>query len=139
MKDIFLDKSEKIKVLLVGNNPQEISRLVKLISKSNQGILELDYCFNRKDLFDRLQEDFDCIVIDDSCEREKRDKLINYLTNRFFLKHIPIVLYKDPKCIAIPRNPKINSILWRSNLTYEKVETAIVKAMHRKLRVKKAA
>jgi CheY-like chemotaxis protein len=89
-------KSEEINLLLVGNNPIELSAILGKIQSIQGKKIVTEIAFDLKSLFERLM-DFkpDFILIDDNIGKNELSEALNALSNSRRTKDIPVTVLKN--------------------------------------------
>lgn len=89
-------KSSKISVLIIGNNPIEITSFYNILIGIRSKNYLADVCFNVKDSIDRISKlKPDVIFIDDNLLLDDIKKLIRVLRQNVKTQHIKIIALKS--------------------------------------------
>jgi len=90
------NKKNSVDILLVGNNPMEMSVIYEKLQKYKRGILDASITFELKGLLNKIIKlKPKSIVIDDKYGQEELKSVINALLRNAKTKHIPITLIKN--------------------------------------------
>ncbi len=90
------NKKDSIEILLVGNNPMEMSDIYENLLKYKRGILNAAITFELNGLLSKIIKiKPQSIVIDDKYGREELKAVINSLLHNNKTRHIPITLIKN--------------------------------------------
>lgn len=89
-------KREKIPVLIIGNNPIEMTTIYNLLIGIRSKDYIADVCFNVKDSFERISKTKPAVVlIDDNLELDDINKLVRILKHNPKTKHIKTIALKS--------------------------------------------
>jgi CheY-like chemotaxis protein len=89
-------KSDEVNLLLVGNNPIELSSILGKIQSIQGKKIVTEIAFDLKSLFERLMNfrpDF--ILIDDNIGKNELNEALNALSNSRRTKDIPVTVLKN--------------------------------------------
>ena len=89
-------KRDKIPVLIMGNNPIEMTSIYNILIESRSKNYLADVCFNVKDSFDRINKAKpEVIFIDDNLILNDNKKLLRILSQNSKTKNIKIIILKS--------------------------------------------
>lgn len=117
--DVKSVSTEKLKVLIVGNNPIELSRVFDSLGKMRSRHVTTEIAFDLKSAQERL-ENFrpDYILIDDNIGREELKLAVSFLLNDRKTKNIPISVLKNSNYAEAITSGVMNYIL-KGNISGE--------------------
>ena len=128
-KDNFDVLPKTIKVLLIGNNPLEMSSVYQKMKSLRDKRYITDFCFDVKDSLSKiLKFDATCILVDDTLHIHQLKKLIGLINNNFSTRHIPITLLKSNYRSEV-FSAGIQDFILKDNLTTEALSKAILNAI----------
>ena len=138
-----MDKSitNTINVLIIGNNPVELSRIKSLIKNLKGRKFMADFCFSTRDSLMRiLKFKPGCILVDDTIDKKSLADFSNKINSNNKTKHIPITLLKSSYKNQIDI-PGFSDFLLKDGLSGESLSKAIVNVIrsrktHRYLYIK---
>lgn len=88
--------SELVKVLMIGNNPIEMSTLFDTIKAQNKSNLDLDTAFTLDDARNKLQKNIPhVLLVDENLGAKTIQDLMEQLASEDKLKDIPVALLKE--------------------------------------------
>ena len=88
--------SQTINVLLIGNNPIEMSSVYDELKKAKSNVFNTEFGFELKSLVRKIKTfKPSCILIDDNIERVKIKQILRKLTQNRLTKNIPITVIKN--------------------------------------------
>jgi hypothetical protein len=120
---------EKFNVLLIGNNPIELSRVFDHIEHTRGRKVITEIAFDLKSGLQRLIKFKPShIVIDDNIGRESLFQAVTMLSNRAKTKNIPITIIKNSNYLEAVSFGAMNYIL-KDNLTGESLFVALVNSL----------
>lgn len=122
-------KDEKLRVLLIGNNPIQMGSLFKDLSDYAEVRYMAETSFTVEDSLKKIQRTRPhCIVIDDSLEPKAIKDLVEAISNEEVLQDIPITLLKDSNYKSRGYNG-IQDFLLKDGLSIEQFSKSIVNAI----------
>ena len=93
---MYENKKDSVEILLVGNNPMEMSDIYENLLKYKRGILNAAIAFELQGLLSKIIKIRPrSIVIDDKYGREELKSVINSLLHNAKTRHIPITVIKN--------------------------------------------
>ncbi len=118
--------SNPINVLIIGNNPIELTRITDKLKGLKGRKIIADFCFSTRDsLLKIMKSQPGCILVDDNLDKKSITDLSNRLNKNNKTRHIPITLlkssYKNQKYI-----PGISDFLLKDNLSPESFAKSII-------------
>jgi len=118
--------AEAVKVLLVGNNPIEMNRVLDNLQKIKGKRVFTEIAFDLKSALERLLHfDPTFILIDDNLnERELKCALEMFSTNKK-TKNIPVTVLKNSNYHQGPEGPSALDYLLKQNLSAETLYSVI--------------
>lgn len=138
-----MDKSvsHPINILIIGNNPVELSRIRNKFKNLKGPKFIADFCFSTRDSLLKITKSKPgCILVDDNLDKDSIAELSSELNKKNKTKNIPITLlktsYKNQKYI-----PGISDFLLKDSLSGESMSKAIINVIksrksHRYLYIK---
>ena len=118
--------SESMNVLLVGNNPSEISKMHQYISSLKKPLFRVAIAFNLIRIFRRIRKIKPAsILIDDSMNKRRMKRLINRLHRNPNTRDIPVTLLKSSNHQFLI-NADIDNYILKDNLTAENLHRTIM-------------
>lgn len=124
--------SAVVRVLVVGNNPIDLSGVSNKLALRNQ-LIETQTAFNVKSLQDRIQHFTpDYIVLDDNLGRKELKEAVRWLLKDKRTRQVPITILKNSNYIETIGSGALNFVL-KQNLTGE----ALFRAMTNSLKFRK--
>ena len=89
-------KRTKVRVLIIGNNPIEMTSIYNVLSGIRSKNYLADVCFNVKDSIERITKNKpEVILIDDNLVLDDISKLVRILKHTSKTKHIKIIALKS--------------------------------------------
>lgn len=130
MVEMIRKKRAHTNVLIIGNNPIEITTIYNNLNNYRPKNYIADVCFSIKDSFNKmLKSKPDCILLDDNILVDQIKMLINKVKESSRLKNIPIVLLKSSNFNFAAGN-EVQDFLLKGNLTTEILSNTIEKNIH---------
>jgi len=118
--------SEKLNVLLIGNNPIDMSRILEKLNRVPGKTIITEIAFDLKTIIDRLvrfQPHF--ILIDDNIGRAEMMETVTRLSTDEHTRHIPITVLKNSNYHeSWPSNGVLDYLL-KQNLSPESIYAAL--------------
>lgn len=125
--EMIRKKREHINVLIIGNNPIEITSIYNSLNNYRGKNYIADVCFSIKDSIGRmLKKKPDCILLDDNLLVDQIKLLINKLRESSRLRNIPVVLLKSSNFNFAAGN-EVQDFLLKGSLTTETLSNTIEK------------
>ncbi|HBH24784.1 MAG TPA: hypothetical protein DDY13_15365 [Cytophagales bacterium] len=120
-------RKEQIKVLLIGNNPIEMTNVYDKLRSYRSKNYIADVCFSVQDSVKKmLKAKPDCVLIDDNVVVSQLKEFFNNLKKNGKLKNIPIVLLKSTNFSSAIQNDAQDYLL-KGNLDSEILNNTIEK------------
>ena len=117
------------RVLLVGNNPIELSDIHETMKKSRKVQFESDFVFDVGDLAKRLSRfNPDYIVIDDNLGKKDLNRVFKLLRNDSATASIPITIVQNSNIDNLPREGADEFIL-KNNVTPKSLTRALFNSL----------
>ena len=92
---MYENKNSVVDILLVGNNPMEMSEIYDKLKSYKRGFLQMQISFELKGLLKKIIKlNPKSIVIDNKYKREELQKVVASLMTHAKTRHIPITLIK---------------------------------------------
>ncbi len=89
-------KAEKVPVLIIGNNPREMTSIYNSLASSREVSYKPDVCFDVKDCFSKIQESKpDVILVDDNLLFDDISKMVRVLRQNAKTRDIKIIVMKS--------------------------------------------
>lgn len=123
-----MDKSitNTINVLIIGNNPVELSRIKNQLKNLKGRKFIADFCFSTRDSLMRiLKFKPGCILVDDTIDKKSLADFSNKINSHNKTRHIPITLLKSSYKNQI-NIPGLSDFLLKDGLSGESLSKAIV-------------
>lgn len=125
--EMIRKKREHINVLIIGNNPIEITSIYNNLNNYRGRNYIADVCFSIKDSLNKmLKSKPDCILLDDNIVVDQIKMLINKIRESSRFRNIPIVLLKSSNFNFAAGN-EVQDYLLKGNLTTEILSNTIEK------------
>jgi len=128
-------KTDPVRVLLVGNNPIELSRMLETLMRVPGKKVISEIAFDLSTIWQRLinfKPNF--ILIDDNIGLEELRETVNTLSSNAKTSHIPITVLKNSNYTGSVVTNNISDYILKENLTPE----ALYWALKNSLRFKQA-
>ncbi|GEM_PF-2417263 len=120
-------KREHTNVLIIGNNPIEITSIYNSLNEYRTKNYIADVCFSIQDSIARiLKFKPDCILLDDNIVLDQIKSFIKKLKENSKLKSIPIVLLKSSNFSFVSGN-EVQDFLLKGNLSTDLLSHTIEK------------
>lgn len=119
------NQSEELNVLVVGNNPIELTRTFESLKKIRDHKVITEIAFDLRSIIDRLT-DFkpNYIVLDDNLGQSQLKATVNILIRNRRTKNIPITILKNSNYHEAMNTGVMNYIL-KDSITGESLYTAL--------------
>lgn len=117
---------EQLNVLLVGNNPIELSSMLNKISHVPGRLVKTETAFDTRSIFDRLikfRPNF--ILIDDNIGKHELNETVLALANNRKTKNVPITVLKNSNYAEANSSLTILDYILKKTLTPEALYNAI--------------
>ncbi len=89
-------KSEQIPVLIIGNNPKELTSIYNSLVSSSMITYKPDVCFDVRDCFNKIQKSKpEVILVDDNLPFDDISKMVRVLRQNAKTKDIKIIVMKS--------------------------------------------
>jgi CheY-like chemotaxis protein len=123
--EVKLSVPEKLKVLVVGNNPIELGRVFDSLHKIRDVRIITEIAFDLKSILERLMRfSPHYILIDDNIGKLELKNAVNTLLNERKTKNIPITILKSSNYHEAINTGVMNYVL-KESLTGESLHTAL--------------
>jgi len=123
--EVKLPASEKLKVLVVGNNPIELGRVFDSLHKIRDTKIITEIAFDLKSILERLVRfSPHYILIDDNIGKSELKDAVHTLLNERKTKNIPITILKSSNYHEAINTGVMNYVL-KESLTGESLHTAL--------------
>ena len=123
--DLLRRRKEHTNVLIIGNNPIELTNIYNNLNEYRKKNYIADVCFNVSDSISRmLKNKPDCILLDDNILLDQVDLFIKKLKSTTSLKSIPIVLLKSTN-FNLSIGNDVQDFLLKGNMTMDILSSAI--------------
>jgi CheY-like chemotaxis protein len=123
--EVKLPASEKLKVLVVGNNPIELGRVFDSLHKIRDTRFVTEIAFDLKSIVERLiRFSPHYILIDDNIGKLELKNAVKTLLNERKTKNIPITILKSSNYHEAINTGVMNYVL-KESLTGESLHTAL--------------
>ena len=125
--ELVRKKKEHVNVLIIGNNPIEITSIYNGLNEYRGKNYIADVCFNIKDsLVKMIKRKPDCILLDDNLLLDQIKLLISKIRENSRFSGIPIVLLKSSNFNFAFGN-EVQDFLLKANLSTEILSSTIEK------------
>jgi CheY-like chemotaxis protein len=120
-------KVESLRILVVGNNPIDLSHLLEKLKKGEGKRMIAEIAFDIPSILDRLSKFTpDYILIDDNIGRDELKKMVSTLLNERKTKQIPITVLKNSNYHdTIATSAGILDFILKDSLTGEAIYLAL--------------
>jgi DNA-binding NarL/FixJ family response regulator len=110
--------NDQLNILLVGNNPIDMSRILEKINQIDGAKIMTEIAFDLKSIVERLI-DFkpNFILIDDNIGRTQLSEAVDTLSHRPNTKNIPITVLKNSNYVEACASHSILDYLLKTNVT----------------------
>jgi chemotaxis response regulator CheB len=117
---------QPIRILLIGNNPIEMSTLLEVIAKVPGRNIITEIAFDAKSILNRLLKfDPTFILIDDNIGRQELSHTIDSLSHNEKTRNVPITVIKNSNYSEALATSDILDFLLKKNLTTESLYNTI--------------
>jgi hypothetical protein len=118
--------TQPVRILLIGNNPIEMSNLLEVIAKVPGRNIVTEIAFDVKSILNRLIKfEPTFILIDDNIGRRELSNTIESLTHNAKTRDVPITVIKNSNYTEALISPDILDFLLKKNLTTESLYNTI--------------
>ncbi len=118
--------AESVRILLIGNNPIEMSSLLDVIAKIPDRNIITETAFDGKSIASRLMKfDPTLILIDDNIGQRELSSTIQSLTRNTKTQEVPIIVIKNSNYTEALVSADILDYLLKINLTTESIYNTI--------------
>lgn len=115
-----------INVLIIGNNPVELSRIKSQLKNLKGRKFIADFCFSTRDsLMKILKFKPGCILVDDTIDKKSLADFSNKINSNNKTRHIPITLLKSSYKNQI-NIPGLSDFLMKDGLSGDSLSKAII-------------
>lgn len=131
IREILRQKSEHVNVMIIGNNPIELTNLYSILSNNRSKNYIAEVCFNVKDSLNKmLNKRPDCILLDDNLVVDQIKTFFRKIKSNSNLSNIPIVLLKSANLNSEASND-VNDYLLKNAIDAEVLNKTIEKNIRR--------
>ncbi|MFM9837358.1 MAG: hypothetical protein ACKVOQ_03775 [Cyclobacteriaceae bacterium] len=124
-----IENNESLQVLMVGNNPIELGRVLERLQEVKSKKIITQFAFDLKSSLQCLGSFHPSfIVIDDNIGKSELNLSVQAFANRRKTKHIPITIIKNSNYEGMVNYGPLNYVL-KSNLTGELLYRALTNSM----------
>ena len=119
-------KQEQLNVLVVGNNPIELSSMLNKISHLPGRNINTETAFDTRSIIDRLlrfRPNF--ILIDDNIGKQELTDTVYVLAHNRKTKNVPITVLKNSNYMEATASPSVMDYILKGTLTAEAMYTSI--------------
>lgn len=118
--------TEPIRILLIGNNPIEMSGMLNTIAEVPNRSITTEIAFDTKSILSRLLKfEPTFILIDDNIGRDELSRTIELLTHHAATRNIPITVIKNSNYAESIMSADIMDFLLKKNITTESLYNSI--------------
>ena len=119
-------KGEQLDILLIGNNPIDMSRVMEKISQLHGPRVNTEIAFDVKSILDRLSRFTpNFILIDDNIGKTRLTETIDALSQSRKTRNIPITLLKNSNYQEGIGSKNILDYILKTNLSAESLYNAV--------------
>ena len=120
-------KKKTLQILLVGNNPIELSALLNQVKDINQYLIYTELAFDVRSLLDRLKKfKPDFILIDDNIGMDVLVETTHYLQTEKKTRDIPVTVIKNSNYAESVPSDLVIDYLLKKSLTPERLYRTII-------------
>jgi CheY-like chemotaxis protein len=120
-------EKKTLQILLVGNNPIELSALLNQVKDINQYFIEVELAFDIRSLLDRLKKfKPDVIILDDNIGADVLAETTHFLQTAKRTREIPVTVLKNSNYSESVRADLVIDYLLKKSLTPERLYNTIV-------------
>ena len=118
--------ADQLQVLLIGNNPIDMSRIVEKINQINGTKAITEIAFDLKTIVERLMNfNPNFILIDDNIGKHQLHEAVEELAHRPSTRHTPITVLKNSNYEESGASGGVLDYLLKTNLTAESLYNAV--------------
>ena len=118
--------SEPLQVLLIGNNPIDMSRILEKLNQSRGTKIITEIAFDLRSILQQLiRFKPHYILIDDNIGKRELTQTVNALTQSRKTKHIPITVLKNSNYVEAYGSNGILDYILKANLSAESLYSAL--------------
>ncbi|MCU0382546.1 MAG: response regulator [Cyclobacteriaceae bacterium] len=122
-----VEVKKSLRVLLVGNNPIELSVLLNQIQDVNEYAITTELAFDLRSLLERLKHFTpDCIFIDDNIGKITLQETTSFLQQNKKTKNIPVTVLKNSNYSEAVKTELTLDYLLKKGLTADRLYHVIV-------------
>mgnify|MGYP002787276944 CR=1 FL=1 len=122
--------TESVNVLLVGNNPIDMSRVLDNLQQIKGKRILTEIAFDLKTVLERLLHFTPTfIIIDDNLDQRELKSAIELFSKNKKTKDIPITMLKNSNYLQGPGAPTVTDYVLKQNLTAETLYTVLKNAL----------
>ncbi len=118
--------SERLNVLIVGNNPLELSSMLNKIDHVQGRLVKTETAFDTRSIIDRLlkfKPNF--ILIDDNIGVQELNNTVHALAHNRKTKNVPITVLKNSNYTEASASPSVLDYILKRTLTAELLYASI--------------
>lgn len=123
-------KSAKIPVLIVGNNPIEMTSIYNILVGFRSKSYLTDVCFDLKDSFERISKERpDVLLVDDNLGSNDIHKMVLVLKSNLKTRNIKVILLKSSnRSLQVIDN--VDDYILKDSINAKTLDRIIVKNLH---------
>lgn len=126
--------SEKLNVLLIGNNPIDMSGILSKLNQINSGKIATEIAFDIRSLVDRLINfKPNYILIDDNIGKQELSEAVDTLSHSDKTKNIPITVLKNSNYEESYRGSTVLDYILKTSVTTD----SLYKVLKNSLRLRR--
>ena len=124
-------KSAKIPVLIIGNNPIEMTSIYNILVGFRSKSYLTDVCFNLKDSFDRISKSRpEVLLVDDNLGSNEIQKMVLVLKNNIKTRSIKVIVLKSSnRSFKVIDN--VDDYILKDSINAQSLDRIIDKSLHR--------
>lgn len=125
--DVIRKKRDRVNVMIIGNNPIEMTTIYNNLNDYRGKNYIADVCFSLKDSITRmLKSRPDCILLDDNLVIDQLKGFLHKIKENTRLRNIPVVLLKSSN-LNFGVSNDVQDFLLKGNLSTEILSNTIEK------------
>ncbi len=128
--NVELKKNEPVNVLLIGNNPIDMSRTLEKLNQIRGSKIITEIAFDLRSIIERLMNFHpNFILIDDNIGRVELAQAVDLLNHRRKTKNIPITILKNSNYQEASPSTSILDYMLKQNFSSESLYKTICNAV----------
>jgi hypothetical protein len=124
---------ERVNVLLIGNNPIDMSSILNKLSKVNGGKIVTEIAFDLRSLVDRLVSfKPNYIFIDDNIGKQELSEAVNTLSHTGRTRNVPIAVLKNSNYAESYTGNMVLDYILKTSVTTDSLYSVLKNALRLK-------